>query len=147
MKMTGRELYNKLLSHPESVTWADFFSDFYKKHSKTEMDSTISAGNPHEPKNRGYLLSIWQKPWLFYQVLKYGLICCAILYVILYLIIDYNGYLGAPAINLFAILTLPLLFPIVVLIFFWELNLPRNITLLKLIGIFLQEAFCHLRQI
>lgn len=65
MKMTGRELYNKLLSHPESVTWADFFSDFYKKHSKTEMDSTISAGNPHEPKTEGIFSVSGKSPGCF----------------------------------------------------------------------------------
>ena len=139
--MEGRELYNKLLTHPESVTWADFFSDFYRRHSKAEMDRTISAGSPNEPKNRDYLLRAWQKPWLFFQVLKYGLVCCGIMYVILYLIINYVGAITVPAINAFAIFTMPLLFPIVVLLFFWELNLPRNITLLKLIGIFLAGGF------
>lgn len=30
--MGVRDLYNKLLNKPEDVTWADFLTDFYKKH-------------------------------------------------------------------------------------------------------------------
>lgn len=142
--MGVKDLYNKLLNKPEDVTWVDFFSDFYKKHSKSDKELIVSAGEMYDSKSREYLLSVWQKPWLFYTVLKYGLGICGIIYVALYLLIEYIGSINIPAINLFVIMTFPLLPPIVVMIFFWELNIPRNISLLQLIGIFLAGGFLSL---
>lgn len=142
--MGVRDLYNKLLNKPEDVTWADFLTDFYKKHSKSELNRVVSAGKADDSKSRAYFLDIWQKPWLFYKVLKYGLGICGVIYMILYILIEYSKGIHIPAINLFIIITFPLLPPIVVMIYFWELNIPRNISLTELIGVFLTGGFLSL---
>lgn len=142
--MGVKDLYNKLLNKPEEVTWIDFFTDFYKRHSKQEMNLVLSAGKSYALKSKTQLLDIWQKPWLFYKVLKYGLCICGIIYVVLYMLIEYTGSISIPAINLFVIIVFPLLPPIVIMIFFWELNIPRNISLLELLGVFLAGGFLSL---
>jgi RsiW-degrading membrane proteinase PrsW (M82 family) len=126
--------YQDVKSNPTKITWKEILSEAGKKHSKAELEYALSAGTSVNTATEENMLRKWHKPWLFAKVGTAGLILVAIVlavYVITYKIGEIT--LG---IMLFAIVIPPLVIPISIMLFIWELNIPKNLSLYELLACF-----------
>ena len=87
------------------------------------------------------MLQKWQKPWLFYRMTLAGVVLMALMYGLQYLLtLLFGGEVGYGSIIAFIV---PMICPLMLMVFFWEMNIPRNISVIELLGIFLcGAAFC-----
>lgn len=114
------------------ITWKDIFSESFKKHSKSEAYRALMAGTSLNKVNEGNMLAKWEKPWLWFQALKIFLVITVIIWAAY--LIPYNAVgTTALALQYTAIFIPPLFMPLVILIFIWELNIPKNVTFLECI--------------
>ncbi|MBR4595016.1 MAG: PrsW family intramembrane metalloprotease, partial [Bacteroidaceae bacterium] len=83
------------------------------------------------------------KPWVFYPMLKAGLAFILFLYLS-YFVMKMMG-IGIPfAIEGMVIIFPPLVMPVVIMVFFWELNIPKNVSVFSLFGIWLAGGVASL---
>jgi len=128
MKSSGNTVFFKK-SLDSSLTLKDVFSDVFKPHSKGDGERIFIAGTELSTPRESEMLSEWKRPWLFFRVLVYGLLLFAMLWVCLI-------FIGDKVVPVF-IVAGSFITPIAVLIFFWELNIPRNIPVYDVIKMFL----------
>lgn len=117
------EFYGKAMQN--KLTVKDLFSGVLKKHPKGVGAKMFMAGTPLSTPAPEEMLSEWQKPWLFFRVLVIGLIYGILLFVQMNM-----GYW----VGIGSFLSMGcLIVPISILIFFWEVNIPRDIPLYTVI--------------
>lgn len=138
--MGNTTFYYKAKNDKEKIDWKDIFSEYKKKHTKSELEYALTAGTSLNTATEKDMLAKWQKPWMFYPLLKGGLILLAIMYgVFLAMYYVMGGYTD----SLFVMTQIipPLIIPIILMIFIWELNIPRNISIYELLAVFLVGGF------
>lgn len=113
------------------MTLKDIFSDVKRKHTPQETARVFIAGTDLTTPAEAEMLSGWQKPFLFARFFLAIVIFLAAMLPMLLLFNDhrvcYLLTIGISVINSFTLLLL-----------FWEMNIPRNISLYeaaKLVGI------------
>lgn len=130
--MGNTTFYREAQEDIEKITWKEILSDCRKPHSKAELEYALLAGTSMDSANEANMLQKWHKPWVFYPLLKAGVALTAIIYVTYFLL----GF--ATSGNYMMVLFLPpLIMPIVLMVFLWELNIPRNISIYELFAFFL----------
>ncbi|MCL2819704.1 MAG: PrsW family glutamic-type intramembrane protease [Oscillospiraceae bacterium] len=113
----------------KKITWGDIFSTVFKSHSKEDLARLFMAGTALSTPHESRMLSEWQKPWVFSRVGFAALGFILIMYV-LYLF-GAGIYMFIPTVFVGATVI-----PLVVLILLWELNIPRNIPIYAVLGMF-----------
>lgn len=122
------EFYGKVVG--SKLTVADLFTDVFKKHPKGAGAKMFMAGTPLSTPTPDRMLSEWQKPWLFVRVLAVGLVFAAMCY--------FEGFVQGYGAGAYTLLSLGcLIIPLSILIFYWEVNIPRDIPLYTVLVIFL----------
>lgn len=122
------EFYGKVVG--SKLTVADLFTDVFKKHPKGTGAKMFMAGTPLSTPTPDRMLSEWQKPWLFVRVLAVGLLFAAMCY--------FEGFVQGYGAGAYTLLSLGcLIIPLSILIFYWEVNIPRDIPLYTVLVIFL----------
>lgn len=124
--------YNKAKNDADSITWKDILSESFKKHSNSEVMRALVAGTSMNRVDENNMLAKWDKPWIWTKALKIGLLIMAIVFAA-YLIPIYTIGVCTEALTLMAICIPPLIMPLVILIFVWELNIPKNVTVFECI--------------
>lgn len=66
--------FQKASENKRSISWADIFSDVWKKHRKDQRTALLTKGMGSHIPAPNRMLSDWQKPWLFARVLIAGLV-------------------------------------------------------------------------
>ncbi|MDR3711645.1 MAG: PrsW family glutamic-type intramembrane protease [Puia sp.] len=101
---------------------SDIFSSVFKKHTAEEMEDQLITGTSRHTPALAEIEIGWARPWLFARLLGVS----AVLAVILYMGFDYFGNYnlipGLIFVGSFAV-------PISTLIFFLEMNVPRNVSI------------------
>lgn len=130
-KLTFQSAADSITSHLgleriESFSASRFFADVFRKHSADEMENILSVGAPKTTPTLSIEMGILPNPWIFFRALVGSGLAFGIFYVSI--IIFQNGKLipGLLMIGAFAI-------PFSVLILFFELNTPRNISLFRVV--------------
>ena len=82
--MGNTTFYYKVKNDKDKIDWKDIFSEYKKKHTKSELEYALSAGTSLNSATEADMLEKWQKPWMFYPLLKGGLILLAIMYVLFF---------------------------------------------------------------
>lgn len=141
--MGNTVFYNNLNENASQIGWKDIFSDYKKKHDKQDLEYALAAGTSLNTASEEYMLQKWRKPWVFYPVMKWGLGLMALLYGVFILLLLVGATIF-PAIEEMTIIIPPLIMPIVIMIFCWELNIPRNISIFELFLIWLIGGFASL---
>lgn len=122
------EFYQK--AAVEKLTLKDVFSDVFKKHSRADGERLFTAGTAVTTPAPSQMLSSWVKPWVFVWVLGFGLLAVAML-----MVMDSQGY------GKFALIPMVFLgafiMPLAVLIFYFEMNIPRNIPAYEVLSMLL----------
>lgn len=121
----GRELNDIARGNIKNFKWSSLLSGFADSRSKEERDTTIMAGLPgHVPYEKD-MVNEWEPPYLFFRVGIFGLFIFALVFLAQYML-----HWGSSLV----IGIVPFVVPITMLIFFWEMNIPRNISLLDSMG-------------
>lgn len=135
--MSQPTLYEKLIRNPEALTWKDVFAGWRVKHTQRDADYAMIAGTTLDTaQTETGMLQKWQRPWLFYKVFLVGLSAFAVLLAAIGVVIAIQGECDNPCLNLLMFLLPPCVVPVSLMVFFWEMNAPRNISLAELIGYF-----------
>ena len=134
--MANTEFYQKANSSSNPITWKDIFSEFLIKHSKQDMEYAFMAGTSLNRASESDMLSKWRKPWLFWRVFL-ALLALGVLT----LLSVYGGQMVGVGTTTGTVtlgyVIIPMIVPITLMVFFWELNIPRNISIYELLGFFL----------
>ncbi len=99
----------------------DVFSSVFKKHTKDEAERLFIAGTSMTTPNEEDISTSWPKPWLFSRVFFVFALTYLLLFISTYTFENLNALPGLIMIGSFTV-------PFSLLIFFWETNAPRNIS-------------------
>lgn len=106
--------------------FSDIFSDVFRRHTKEENSRLFLAGTPLTTPDAASMLSKWLKPYLFARIFLVGI-------VLIIAGIAMNLDLMVP----FVFVAGSFLMPVVGMIFFWEMNIPRNISFTTVLLMFM----------
>jgi protease PrsW len=132
---SARGLFDKVSEHVSSVTGVDrvegfdakeMFSSVLEKRTEEDIEEYFLVGTPSTTPPLAAINATWPKPWVFFKVFAFSLI--------VYLGFVYawsqfrNEYLlpGLIIVGSFAV-------PISVVIFYFEMNVPRNVSMYQVV--------------
>lgn len=105
------------------------FSQVFQPHTKEEQEELFICGTKNTTPKESEIMDEWPKPWLYMRVLA----VLAITFVcLLFISTAFNNTNGLPGTIFVGAMTIP--FALVV--FFWETNAPRNISLIEVVKLF-----------
>lgn len=114
--------FQKASENKRSISWGDIFSDVWKKHRKDQRTALLTKGMGSHIPAPNRMLSDWQKPWLFARVLIAGLVLSVLIGISC---VIFPGY-----VMLLMLCLLPaFVVPLSVMLFYWEMNIPGNISI------------------
>jgi len=108
------------------VRFRDLFRDTFKKHSRADMDALMYSGTRASWSDRQ-----WRLPWLYARVFAVLISAYLLLWLCVVIFSDTSVYV-VPGV----IFTGALVVPATVMIFFWEFNQAKNVSLFDVIRIF-----------
>jgi RsiW-degrading membrane proteinase PrsW (M82 family) len=111
------------------LKFSDLFKDVFKKHTREERDKIFMAGLAGDQASTIPDALSWPKPWLYSKFFTILLSTYLLLYVAAGFFENFNMIPGLIFVGSFAV-------PFTLLVFFWEMNLPRNISFYDLLVIF-----------
>lgn len=120
------EFYGKAVNSKVGI--GDFFKGMFDKHPKGTAIKLFMSGTPETTPKTDQMLAQWQKPWLFFRLLVIGLIFTALCGIMIYLR-QAAGYITLWTIG-------SLIIPLTILTFYWEINIPRDIPIYTVVGVF-----------
>lgn len=134
--MGNTMFYREAQKSDSKITWRDIFSESWRKHTREERDYAMAVGTSLRRVGEDNMLQTWHKPWLWYPAAKVGLGLIALLLaayfgcvLLLNLVVESLGHM--------LLIVPPIVVPVIVMLFFWELNIPQNISLMELFAYFL----------
>ncbi|WP_407267769.1 PrsW family glutamic-type intramembrane protease [Radiobacillus sp. PE A8.2] len=104
----------------------DVFSDVFKKHTQEEGEALFISGTKQTTPKENEITTSWPKPWLFSRVFLVLAATYILLYICVYTFQNSNAIPGLMMIGSFLV-------PFSLLIFFWETNAPRNISIYEVV--------------
>lgn len=103
------------------VNLKDVFSNVFQKHTKEEAEKLFISGTSTTTPKEADISTSWPKPWLFFRVFLTFALTFSFLYISAISFQNANAIPGMIIMGSFAV-------PFSLLIFFWEMNAPRNIS-------------------
>lgn len=107
----------------------DVFSAVLKKHTKEEGEILFISGTKVTTPAERDISTSWPSPWLFSRVFIVFVMTYILLYISTFIFENANAISGLIMIGSFAV-------PFSLLIFFWETNAPRNISIYEIAKMF-----------
>lgn len=124
------ELYQHIGNHGNSeLKISNLFSAVFKKHSKEEGEKVFIAGTKYTTPAISDIPHSWPHPWVFSRVFLVLIVTYFLLLACTYLFDNSNTIPGLMVIGSFAV-------PFSVLLFFFETNAPRNISVFDVVRMF-----------
>ncbi|MBE6925140.1 MAG: PrsW family intramembrane metalloprotease [Ruminococcaceae bacterium] len=108
------------------LSFGEIFSGVTKKHTSTDTDKLFISGTELTTPRESEMLGGWQKPYLF---ARFFLGAAAIAFTLWFL--SYVTENEKPLYT--ASILIPFIMPMTLLLLTWELNIPRNISLLDIL--------------
>lgn len=119
--------YNRAAQNNLSIK--DFFINVFSSQPPGAGDKMFASGTVHTTPTPDRMLQEWNKPWLYARVILVGLLFWALCY---FMFIQQHHPGG-----IYMLFSLgATLFPLAVLTFYWEINIPRDIPLYRVIIVF-----------
>lgn len=124
--MGNTEFFRQTADLKTNFKWRDIFSEMFKNHTDEQKDKILVSGCKEFMPSEAMMLKEWQRPYMFFRFGFIGLIFVLIMSLMVTLV---------PAAAFFPMLMTasPFIMPITILLFFWEMNIPKNISLVELI--------------
>lgn len=111
------------------LKFGNFFDAIFKKHQKGEADELFICGTPSTTPSLAHVTREWPHPWVYSRVFLILLISLVGLYVLTAVFDNPIGYPGLMFVGaLFA--------PFTVIMFFFETNISRNMSFVRVIEVF-----------
>ncbi len=107
----------------------ELYSDVFKSHTQEERDVLFACGTSKTTPKESEMIAEWPRPWLYSRIFLMFMIVFVGLYI---MVMNFNNLNAVPG----SMFVGALLVPLTVMIFFWEMNVPRNISILDVISIF-----------
>ncbi len=107
----------------------DLFSNVFQKHTRMESEEIFSAGTLKTTPAESEITTSWPKPWLFSRVLILLLVSFGLLYICIQQFGNIKMVPGAMFMGALAV-------PFSVLVFIFETNAPRNISIFEVAKMF-----------
>ena len=107
----------------------ELYSDVFKSHTQEERDVLFACGTSKTTPKESEMIAEWPRPWLYSRIFLMFMIVFVVLYI---MVMNFNNLNAVPG----SMFVGALLVPLTVMIFFWEMNVPRNISILDVISIF-----------
>lgn len=107
----------------------DLFTNVFKKHTIEERENIFICGTSQTTPKEEEVSSEWPKPWLYSRVFVLLFFTFIVLVALLKFFRNPNAYPGIIFIG-------ALVVPFSLLVFFWEVNAPRNINIFDVTKIF-----------
>ena len=114
--------FQKASDTTQNISWKDIFSDVKKKHRKDQRTALLTKGMGSHIPAPNRMLTDWQKPWLFARVLFVGLLLSLLIGLSCIIFPGYGMLLMLCLLPAFVV-------PLSVMIFYWEMNIPGNISI------------------
>lgn len=130
------KLMLKLETNPDSIQWTDLVSNPQLRHTAQEREQITQIGTAANRTDPADPFRGWRQPWFFWLALKVGLGLIAACFALVFgcqLLLNLTTMV---AVNMLYLVP-PMVIPVVLMIFFWELNVPRNLSLWELMAFFL----------
>ena len=140
--MANTVFYRDVKKNPNKITLKEILSDCRKKHSKRDFDYQLSAGSEFNTATEQDMLQKWQKPWIFYRLAIVGFIGMALIFGFDFLSRKITDFYPGSA--TMAVVIPPLIVPLIITVFMWELNIPRNIALYEVFLAFISGGVISL---
>ena len=107
----------------------DIFNGTFKKHDLGAGDRMFIAGTPLTTPRPENMLQEWEKPWLYARLLAIGAFFLMLGHFMYNFLQHPGGYFVMSIVG-------SLLVPLSVVIFYWEINIPRDIPIYKVLLVF-----------
>lgn len=107
----------------------ELFSQVTKKHSTEEREELFVCGTSRTTPKESEMIGEWPRPWLYARVLAMFALVFVGLYFMMAEFHNSNAIPGAIFVGALAV-------PFSFLVFFWEVNVPRNINIIDVITTF-----------
>ncbi len=134
---TVSSVYEQIIRNPYGLKWNYILGGSLEKHSRKDADYAMIAGTTLDTvSNEAGMLQKWNRPWLYRKVFTIGALASVILASIIFSMILVNGKFTYACLNLLFFEIPPCVVPITLMVFFWEMNAPRNISLLEMLECF-----------
>lgn len=119
-----RKQFNNLIGLEELQDFrlATIFSEVFKKHTREEMEEQLITGTSRNTPSLSSIKVGWGRPWLFARLLAWSVVLAFILYIGFDMFNNINLVPGLIFVGSFAV-------PVSTLIFFLEMNIPRNVSI------------------
>ena len=125
----------------EGFSFSEMFSEMFKKHTDEEMENYFGVGFPATTPPLSQVSASWPKPWFFMRLIVFGLLG---FYLLWYGCTKWDNPNCAPGAIIFGSFAIP----IASVMFFFECNIIRNVSLYQIIKLFLYGGtfglFCAL---
>ena len=118
------------LERIEGFSARAFFSDLFKRRTAQEVEAHFAWGFPGHVPALQALSAQWPRPWAFLRVLASGALLFALFVAAWAGFENHNLYAGL-------ILTGSFAAPVAMVVFFYEMNIPRNVSIYHLARLFL----------
>ena len=120
---------------PIEIHFKDLFTEIFKKHTRAEMEDLFICGTEKTTPSERSMIAEWPKPWLHTRVFICLLAMTVLLFILLRIL---QNALAVPSLLFVA----GLLIPFSLMIFFWECNVPRNISFFECLVMFFLGGIC-----
>lgn len=110
----------------EGFSLTTFFSEAFRRHDPDEVERLLSVGTPETTPIPNAAMGVMPNPWIFFRVLSGTVIAYLIFMFAWKEFHNINLVPGLIIIGSFAV-------PFAVLILFFELNTPKNISIIKIV--------------
>jgi protease PrsW len=116
------------ISTPIEIKLKEVFSNVLVKHTEEEGEELFFVGTTKTTPNINNIVDSWPRPWLFARIF----LVVGLLYFGMFLGVEYfhNLYFLPGLITMGSFMV-----PLTMLIFFWEMNVPQNISIYKVVQI------------
>ena len=131
---TIRETFK--LDKLEGFSCAGFMHQVFKRHTWDEIEEYMTVGTPRNIPPLGEVQPVWPAPWLFLRTMLFTLL----LYLFLVWRIDDFGVYGVLPLLIIGVIGIPF----AALLFFWEVNIPQNISILSLLRVVIVSGFASI---
>lgn len=106
------------------MSLGDIFADVFDRHTPEETARVFIAGTELTTPKESEMLAGWQKPFLFARFFGFSAIILALFYL---LAVQFDHSTG----KVLTLILLPMIVPVSVLLLTWEMNVPRDISLME----------------
>ncbi|MBQ8039562.1 MAG: PrsW family intramembrane metalloprotease [Lachnospiraceae bacterium] len=124
--MGNTEFFRQTADLKTNFKWREIFSEMFKNHTDEQKEKILVSGCKEFMPSEARMLKEWQRPYMFF---RFGV--CVLIFVLILRVVC----IKYPAPTFLALLlTVPACIgPMTILIFMWEMNVPKNISILELI--------------